>query len=69
MHLDDILSHTMVDELTLDAFRSAAEKQGIGYQTLMNQKLKESLPGLDKTLADRVAALEMVVLKTGAGRK
>ena len=45
----------MVDQEIADAFRAAAVKCGIGYQTLMNEKLRESLPGLDKTLADRVA--------------
>jgi uncharacterized protein (DUF4415 family) len=51
----------MVDGDVLDAYRAAAQKHGIGYQTLMNQKLRESLEGLDKTLADRVAVLERLV--------
>ena len=50
-----------VDEEVLDAFRAAAEKHGVGYQTLMNQKLRESLQGLDKTIVDRVAALEIAL--------
>jgi uncharacterized protein (DUF4415 family) len=53
----------MVDGDIVQAFREAAAKRGIGYQTLMNEKLRESLDGLDKTLVDRVAALERVVLK------
>lgn len=48
-----------------DAFKAAAAKQGLGYQTLINQKLRESLPGLDKTLADRVAALEEELHRRG----
>lgn len=52
-----------VDEDVLTAFRAASEKHGVGYQTLMNEKLRESLEGLDKTLADRVAALEALVKK------
>lgn len=53
----------MVDGDIVQAFRDAAAKRGIGYQTLMNEKLRESLDGLDKTLADRVAVLEQVVLR------
>lgn len=36
----------MIDDVVLDAFRSLAEASGIGYQTVMNQALKQYL---DKT--------------------
>jgi uncharacterized protein (DUF4415 family) len=52
----------MVDQDVLQAFKAAAAKRGnIGYQTLINEKLRESLPGLDKTLADRIADLERII--------
>lgn len=56
-----------VDGDIIDAFKAAAAKQGTGYQTLMNVKLRESLEGLDKTLADRVAAIEQQ-LQVGSRR-
>jgi uncharacterized protein (DUF4415 family) len=50
----------MVDMATLKAFRDAAERLGLGYQTLMNQKLGEAAKGLsnEKTLEERLRAIE-----------
>jgi len=39
----------------LDAYRAEATKLGIGYQTLMQMKLRETL---DNSLAKRVEAIE-----------
>ncbi|MCB0342208.1 MAG: hypothetical protein H6626_00190 [Pseudobdellovibrionaceae bacterium] len=47
----------------LNAYRKEAEKLGIGYQTLMQIKLKE---GLDHSLERRLEKLEKA-LKTKAG--
>ena len=33
----------MLDNIVIDAFRQLAEQEGIGYQTLINRKLRESL--------------------------
>lgn len=47
----------------LNAYRTEAEKLGIGYQTLMQIKLKE---GLDNSLEKRLAKLEKA-MKVKAG--
>lgn len=39
----------------MDAYKAEAEKLGIGYQTLMQMKLREAL---DNPLEKRVAAIE-----------
>jgi uncharacterized protein (DUF4415 family) len=52
----------MVDLDVVDAFRAEANKRHIGYQTLMNQKLRESISGED-SLEQRLKALEKIVLK------
>lgn len=52
----------MIDADVLDAFKEAAGEHGIGYQTLMMQKLRESVEeGLEKRYGARLAALEQVV--------
>ena len=33
----------MLDNYVIDAFRKLAEQEGIGYQTLINRRLRESL--------------------------
>ena len=33
----------MLDNFVIDAFRQLAEQEGIGYQTLINRRLRESL--------------------------
>ena len=33
----------MLDNFVIDAFRQLAEREGIGYQTLINRRLRESL--------------------------
>jgi len=45
----------------LDEYRKRADRLGIGYQTLMQMKLREALE--TDTLKDRVAALERKVLR------
>ena len=52
----------MVDEDVVDAFRAEAAKRHVGYQTLMNQKLREIIFN-DNTLERRLEALEKIVLK------
>ncbi len=47
----------------LDAYRAGAAKLGIGYQTLMQMKLKE---GLDHSVEKRIEKLEKA-LKVKAG--
>lgn len=46
----------------VDAYRVEAEKLGIGYQTLMQMRLREAL---DKPLIKRVEALEQKLKKNG----
>ena len=52
----------MVDEDVVDAFRAEAAKKHMGYQTLMNQRLRDSISG-EATLEKRLEALEKIVLK------
>lgn len=60
-----------VDADVLDAFKAAARKRepAIGYQTLINEKLRETLPALDKSLADQVAELRKQVAAIAGGRR
>jgi uncharacterized protein (DUF4415 family) len=46
----------------LDAYRTEAKRLGIGYQTLMQMKLKE---GLERQLERRIEALERKFNKHG----
>lgn len=52
----------MVDEDVVEAFRTEASKRHMGYQTLMNQKLRDSISG-EATLEKRLETLEKIVLK------
>ena len=52
----------MVDEDVVDAFRAEANKRHMGYQTLMNQKLRDSISS-EATLEKRLEALEKIVRK------
>ena len=52
----------MVDEDVVDAFRAEANKRHMGYQTLMNQKLRDCISG-DNTLERRLETLEQILLK------
>ena len=52
----------MVDEDLVDALRAEAAKKHIGYQTLMNQKLRETVFG-EKDFEKRLEALEKIVKK------
>jgi uncharacterized protein (DUF4415 family) len=45
----------------LDLYRAEAKRLGIGYQTLMQMKLRESISS--KPLEDRIANLEKVISK------
>ena len=57
----------MVDEDVVDAFRAEAAKRHMGYQTLMNQKLRESIAG-DSSVEKRLETLEKIVLKNSPNR-
>lgn len=46
----------MIDEDILDALREQAKAQGIRYQTLLNQKLRESVLGEAIVKADEIKA-------------
>ena len=52
----------MIDEDIVEAFRGEAVKKHIGYQTLINQKLRESISG-QNTFEKRLEALEKIVSK------
>ena len=48
----------------LNLYRKEAEKLGIGYQTLMQMKLKESI---DNSISKRVERLESVIMRDKVG--
>jgi uncharacterized protein (DUF4415 family) len=51
----------MLDNFVIDAFRQLAEQEGVGYQTLINRKLRESLETkpLDEETLRRVVREEL----------
>lgn len=52
----------MVDEDVVDAFRAEAAKRHVGYQTLMNQKLRDAISD-ESSFEKRLETLEKIVLK------
>ena len=52
----------MIDEDVVEAFRNEAVKKRVGYQTLINQKLRESISG-QNSFEKRLEALEKIVSK------
>jgi uncharacterized protein (DUF4415 family) len=52
-----------IDDEVLEAFRQRAEQQGSGYQTMMNQALRESLAlsraSLDEATLRRILRAEL----------
>lgn len=56
----------MLDNVVLEAFRLRAESEGIGYQTLINRVLRDSLEYQPLTEADirRVVREELGAYKT-----
>ncbi len=52
----------MVDADVLEAFRAEAVQRRVGYQTLMNQKLREAVSS-EANVEERLKALEKIVLK------
>ena len=61
-----------IDDEVLEAFRQRAEQQGTGYQTMMNQALRESLalspPLLDEATLRRVLREELQEVRGGIER-
>jgi len=55
----------MIDEEVVRACRAEAAKRHVGYQTLINQKLREIYFG-EKSLEKRLEVLESMVLKKRA---
>jgi uncharacterized protein (DUF4415 family) len=53
----------MLDNFVIDAFRQLAEQKGIGYQTLINRRLRESL---ETKLLDEKALRRVVREELGA---
>ncbi len=55
----------MLDNFVIDAFRQMAEQEGIGYQTLINRRLRESLETkpLDEKMLRRVVREELGAYK------
>ena len=51
----------MLDNFVIEAFRHLAEQEGIGYQTLVNRRLRESLETnpLDEEMLRRVVREEL----------
>jgi len=43
-----------IDNAILDAFRARAEKAGTGYQTMMNEALRQHLAGADQPVTEKV---------------
>jgi len=43
-----------IDNAVLDEFRARAEKTGTGYQTMMNDALKNYLSGRDQPITEKV---------------
>jgi BrnA antitoxin of type II toxin-antitoxin system len=58
-----------IDDEVLEAFRQRAEQQGMGYQTMMNQALREYLalspPPLDEATLRRVLREELHEVRSG----
>ena len=50
----------------LDHIRAEADSLGIGYQTRINEILREHIEGKALSLADRLEALERAVFAKGA---
>lgn len=55
----------MIDEDILLAFKAAADDRSIGYQTLMNQKLRDCMGDIGRSIEDRLSALEAARNKRG----
>jgi len=53
-----------IPEDVLTEFRKEAKKKNMGYQTLMNQVLRQHITK-EETLEDRIVKLEKVVFKKG----
>jgi uncharacterized protein (DUF4415 family) len=55
----------MLDNFVIDAYRQLAEQEGIGYQTLINRRLRESLETnpLDEDTLRRVVREELGAYK------
>lgn len=60
---------TFIDMDLLDAIRKQAALQNKGYQTLINEKLRDLFMGERAKLEDRVTALEALVGLFGLGSK
>jgi len=43
-----------IDNTVLDAFRARAEKAGTGYQTMMNEALRQYLADADQPITEKV---------------
>jgi BrnA antitoxin of type II toxin-antitoxin system len=43
-----------IDNAVLDAFRARAEKAGIGYQTMMNEALRQYLSDAEQPLTETI---------------
>jgi len=56
----------MLDNFVIDAFRQLAEQEGIGYQTLINRRLRESLEtkALDEETLRRVLREELGIYES-----
>jgi uncharacterized protein (DUF4415 family) len=60
-----------IDNATLEAFRSRAAQQGTGYQTMMNEALRQYLAGSGKPITEKelrkVLRQEMRIVLRGRG--
>ena len=43
-----------IDNVVLDAFRAQAEKSGTGYQTMMNEALRQFITGKEQPVTERI---------------
>lgn len=57
---------TFLDSDVLEALKETAKKSGTRYQTLLNQLLRASLIGGERTIIERLERLEKAVFKDHA---
>ena len=55
-----------IDNAVLDAFRARAERSGSGYQTMMNEALRQFLAGTDKPVTE--SSLRAILAEVITGR-
>ena len=57
----------IIPEDILTAYRKLGSEKGLGYQTVMNQILREYVSSGNESIADRIKRLEKAVFKRQVG--